>query len=209
MAKRRIPEFLLPFEQELLLEQFLPGCEVSEPTRGRPADPMVKLRDLCLVRLMLNAGLRCSEAINLKVKDLEPDSGRLRVLGKGDKERIVWLGKVDVKLIRAYLEARPGSQAPRSPIFLNLKEGRVSSRYVRKMVAEAAAAAGIEGKRVHPHILRHSFATDLLRATKNLRLVKEALGDEDLATTRIYTHIVNEELEEAMKNFRNWKVKLS
>jgi len=124
-------------------------------------------------------------------------------LGKGDKERIVWLGKADVKLIRAYLKARPGSQTHESHIFLNLKGKRVSSRYVPKMVAEAAATAGIDGKRVHPHILRHSFATDLLRATKNLRLVQEALGHEDLATTRIYTHIVNEELEKAMKNFRN------
>lgn len=141
--------------------------------------PMAKLRDLCLVRLML------------------------RVLGKGDKERIAWLGKADVKLILAYLEARPGSQAPGSQIFLDLQGNHVSSRDVRKMVAEAAVAAGIEGRRVHPHILRHSFAADLLRATKNLRLVQEVLGHEDLATTRIYTHIVNEELEEAMKFFRN------
>jgi len=83
MAKRRIPEFLLPFEQELLLQQFLPGGEVNESGRGRPAEPMVKLRDLCLVRLMLNAGLRCSEAINLKVKDPEPAGIRLQVLGQG------------------------------------------------------------------------------------------------------------------------------
>jgi integrase/recombinase XerD len=88
-------------------------------------------------------------------------------------------------------------------IFTNLKGKPLTGRYIRWMVAEAAAAAGITYKEVHPHTLRHTFATDLLRATKNLRLVQKALGHERIATTQIYTHIVDEELEDAMKNFRN------
>ena len=105
-------------------------------------------------------------------------------------------------LVTGYLEAQ-GNLSPTSPIFLNLKGGPLTDRYVRKMVAQVTAAAGITYKQVHPHTLRHSFATDLLRATKNLRLVQKALGHARIETTTIYTHICDDEMEDAMKNFRN------
>lgn len=203
MAKRHLPKFLLPFEQDLLLQQFLPAAAPGIGHRGRPPVPIVKLRDLCLVRLMLNGGLRVSEVLNLKVKDLEIGTGQVRVIGKGDKERIIWLNQADVKLVQVYLEVRPGGQAPDHFIFLNLKGARVSTRYIRRMVSGAAVEAGITGKRIHPHTLRHSFATDLLRATKNIRVVQKALGHNDLKTTQIYADIVDDEMEDAMKNFRN------
>jgi integrase/recombinase XerD len=150
---------------------------------------------------MLNSGLRCSEALHLRRRDLEPTTGRLKVLGKGKKERMLWLCEADVNLLLGYLNNQPGK--PEDFIFTNLKGGPLKPRYVRWMVGEVARAAGITYKEVHPHTLRHTFATDLLRATKNLRLVQKALGHEWIGTTQIYTHIVDEELEMALKTFRN------
>ena len=206
MTRRRIPNVLLAGEQKLLLQQFLPPPE-GEITdegnghrRGRPLSSFTRLRNLCLVRLMLNSGLRCSEALHLRRRDLEPTTGRLKVLGKGKKERMLWLCEADVKLLLGYLTNHPGK--PEDFIFTNLKGGPLKSRYVRWMVGEVARAAGITYKEVHPHTLRHSFATDMLRSTKNLRLVQKALGHAQLTTTQIYCHICDEELEDAMKNFR-------
>jgi len=207
MTRRKIPEVLIASEQEMLLKQFFPPPE-GEITdegngnrlRGRPLNSLTRLRNLCLVRLLLNSGLRCSEALHLRRRDLEPTTGKLKVLGKGKKERMLWLCEADVKLLLGYLNKQPGK--PEDFIFTNLKGGPLKARYVRWMVGEVARAAGITYKEVHPHTLRHTFATDLLRATKNLRVVQKALGHENIGTTQIYTHIVDEELEDAMKNFR-------
>lgn len=211
MAKRKIPDVLIAGEQDLLLNQFLPPSEGEEiedeegfRPPGRPISALSRLRDLCLVRLMLNSGLRCSEVLKLRRRDIELATGRVWVRnGKGGKDRVLWLGEADVGLLTGYLEAQGNLSlgAPDSPIFLNLKGEPLQGRYVRKMVAEAAREAGVQ-KQVHPHTLRHTFATDLLRATKNLRLVQKALGHARVETTTIYTHIVDEELEDAMKNFR-------
>jgi site-specific recombinase XerD len=202
MAKRKIPDVLLPGEQELILNQFLPPPEGDDFRPGRPLNSLTRLRNLCLVRLMLNSGLRCSEVLHLRRQDLEPTTGRLWVRqGKGKKDRGLWLCEADVNLLIGYLASQPGG--PKDLIFTSLKGKPLTGRYIRWMVAEVAAAAGITNKAVHPHTLRHSFATDLLRATKNLRLVQKALGHENVRTTQIYTHICDEELEDAMKNFRN------
>jgi integrase/recombinase XerD len=200
MTRRKIPDVLLAGEQELILKQFLGTDEGNGHRRGRPLNPFTRLRNLCLVRLMLNSGLRCSEALHLRCRDLEPTTGRLKVLGKGKKERMLWLCEADVNLLLGYFDNHPGN--PEDFIFTNLKGGPLKGRYVRWMVGEVARAAGIT-KNIHPHSLRHTFATDLLRATKNLRVVQKALGHENIGTTQIYTHIVDEELEDAMKNFRN------
>lgn len=199
--KRKIPDVLLPGEQELLLDQFLPSSEEDgERQGGRPVNALTRLRDLCLVRLMLNSGLRCAEALAVRLRDLEPATGKLLVHGKGSKERVLWLCEADVNLIMGYINGQPNG--PEDLIFRNLQGKPLTSRYVHYMVQGAARAAGLT-KTVYPHILRHSFATDLLRATKNLRVVQKALGHESLRSTQIYTHISDPELEEAMKNFRN------
>ncbi len=210
MARRKIPDVLLPGEQKLILDQLhaLPEGEATNEgdccrPPGRPASALTRLRDLCLVRLMLNSGLRCSEALHLRRRDLEPSTGKLWVRqGKGKKDRGVWLCEADVNLLAGYMADQGG---PEDLIFTNLKGGPLSSRYVRWMVGEVARAAGVDNKDVHPHTLRHSFATDLLRNTKNLRLVQKALGHENLSTTQIYCHICDDELENAMKTFRNGK----
>lgn len=183
---RKLPDVLTEAERLVLLKQ---------PNRRAPTG----LRNLCMIRLMLNAGLRSSEVLNLKVNDIDWMSGKLAVRqGKGDKDRVLWLNEGDLELLKSWRERRP---EPCELLFTTLQSGPVSGRYLRTMVARVAKKAGIE-KRVHPHLLRHSFATDLYRKTKNIRLVQKALGHEDLSTTMIYTHIIDDELEDALRNFR-------
>lgn len=202
MTKRKIPDVLLQGEQELLLDQFLPPLEENgERQGGRPVNALTRLRDLCLVRLMLNSGLRCAEALAVRLRDLEPASGKLLVHGKGSKERVLWIGEADVNLIMGYVNSQ-SSQGPEDLIFRNLQGKPLTSRYVHYMVQGAARAAGLT-KTVYPHILRHSFATDLLRSTKNLSIVQKALGHSSLRSTQIYLHIHDPELEEALKGLRS------
>ncbi len=183
---RKLPDVLTEEERLVLLKQ---------PNRRAPTG----LRNLCMIQLMLNAGLRSSEVLSLKVNDLDWMSGKLAVRqGKGQKDRILWINESDLELIKSWRERRPEQS---DLLFITLQGRQVSDRYLRAMVARVAAKAGIE-KRVHPHLLRHTFATDLYRETKNIRLVQKVLGHEDLSTTMIYTHIVDDELEDALRNFR-------
>ena len=152
---------------------------------------------------MLDTGLRLSEAVNLKWRDVDFNTGKLMVRqGKGAKDRILWIGDADLELLRAWRQrqAKDGKGDPEH-VFTALKGKPVSPRYVQAMVKRYATKAGI-GKNIHPHTLRHTFATDLYRETSKIRLVQKALGHANLSTTQIYTHIVDEELEEALKSFR-------
>lgn len=182
---RKLPEVLTAEEQEKLLAQPNPKCRTG-------------LRNLCMIRLMLNVGLRASEVLNLRPQDIDWMSGKLMVReGKGKKDRTLWIGEEDLDLLRQWREKRPGGEF----LFTTLRGERLDDRYLRAMVKRLARKAGI-AKDVHPHTLRHTFATDLYRETKNIRLTQKALGHADLSTTMIYTHIVDEELEEALKSFR-------
>lgn len=183
----RLPEVLNQNEQWSLLRI---------PNKKAPTG----LRNFCLLSLFLNLGLRVNEAINLKVNDIDWLSGKLTVReGKGGRDRILWLSSADLEHLSSWRQVRPPLS---NYLFCTLSGGRLSDRYVREMVKRYARRAGIE-KDVHPHTLRHSFATDLLRNTKNIRLVQRALGHVSLSTTMIYTHVVDEQLEEALKSFRN------
>ena len=182
---RRLPEILTGEEQTRLLEQPNPECKTG-------------LRNLCMIRIMLNIGLRASEVIFLKVKHIDWMSGKVYVRqGKGNKDRVLWLGEEDLELLRQWREVKPESEY----LFTTLKGDTLNDRYLRAMVKRLGEQAGIS-KDVHPHMLRHTFATDLYRETKDIRLVQKALGHSDLSTTMIYTHIVDEELEQALKFFR-------
>jgi len=190
-APRRIPEVLDPEEQARILGEL------------ERSDSLSALRNLALIRLLLNAGLRAREARELKIKHLDFKSGKLKVRGKGRKERVVWLSADDLALVRAWLTRRPGNGAPSGDLLFTSLDGSrpVNDRWLRRMVKRVAEQAGIV-KDIHPHSLRHTFATDLLRATKNLRLVQKALGHSNIETTTIYAHIVDDELENAMKELR-------
>ncbi|NIN61659.1 MAG: tyrosine-type recombinase/integrase [Candidatus Dadabacteria bacterium] len=167
---------------------------LSQPNKKAPTG----LRDLAIIRLMLNSGLRTSEVLNIQSEDLDWMSGRLLIKhGKGKKDRIVWINEEDLKIIRKWKELKPHVPL----LFTTLKGNYINDRYLRAMVKRRAKIAGID-KDVHPHLLRHTFATDLLKSTKNIRLVQKALGHASLSSTMIYTHVYDEELENALKLFR-------
>lgn len=188
---KRLPETLTPEEQEKLL---------AEPNRKCRTG----LRNYCMMLLMLDCGLRSAEVLALRFHDIDWKSGRLMVRGTGNggggkngKDRTLWLSDYDLEALRAWRAVRPAGNG----LFATLKGKHISARYLRTMIKRESRQAGIE-KDVHPHTLRHSFATDLYRETKNILLVQKALGHADLATTMIYTHLIDTDLEEALKKLR-------
>lgn len=188
---RKLPTVLTEEEQKRLLEQ---------PNGRYPTG----LRNRCILRVMLNAGLRLSETTALRWQDLDLMSGKLKVVeGKGAKDRYLWLGEEDLDLLRQWRERQIDRLGTRpTHVFTTLKGTPVKNRYVQQMTARLAEKASIE-KNVSPHTLRHTFATDLYRSTGNIRQVQKALGHADLSTTMIYTHVADGELEEAMRELRN------
>lgn len=161
------------------------------------------LRNLCMLRVMLDLGLRVSEVANLKVKDVNWTTGRDRARlivrqGKGGKDRVLRLGDDDMALFVTWRDRRP---VDGDYLFTTLKGGQLSTRYIRAMVERCAIRAGID-KKVGPHTLRHTFATDFFRETRNLKAVQDALGHSSITTTSIYTHLVNGELDDALRFFR-------
>ena len=148
------------------------------------------LRDIALAEVLYGSGLRISEAIGLDLNDV--DSDVVRVVGKGSKERIVPLSDAAVKRIRRYMEQRHallGDDYTEQALFLSVRAGkRLDRRQANRIVAKLAKLAGLP-KDVHPHMLRHSFATHMLEAGADLRSVQELLGHENLTTTQRYTHL--------------------
>ena len=184
-TRRKLPEVLSIDEVSSLLEQ----PDVSTP---------IGLRDKALLELMYATGVRVSELINLRQIDLLFDMEIIRVFGKGSKERLVPIGKVAIKWVREYqLKVRPKLVKIGSGDFLFLSRlGRKLTRMsVYKIVKKYASMAGIKIE-IHPHTLRHSFATHLLEGGSDLRSVQEMLGHASITTTQIYTHISNETLKE-------------
>jgi integrase/recombinase XerD len=152
-----------------------------------------------MMTLMLNAGLRASEVLHLRGRDIDWTSGQLMVReGKGKKDRSLWLSEPDLDLLRAWKSRRPVAG---ELLFTTLRGTPIKDRDLRAMVKRRARKAGII-KDVHPHMLRHTFATDLYRVTKDIRLVQKTLGHADLSTTMIYTHLVDDDVAHAMRTFR-------
>ncbi len=158
-------------------------------------------RDYLFMRLMLKAGLRASEATALRPEHIDLMSGKLSVReGKGAKDRTLWVGEEVLGELREWTDRRT-EEAKSSEFLLPTRKGtEVATSHLRRSVKRYARKAGIEEvDRVSPHTLRHTFATRLYRKTSNIRMVQKALGHSDLSTTMIYTHVVDEELEGAMK----------
>ena len=175
---RRLPRTLSPAEAERLVE-------AAAGTTPRA------LRDRALVELLYGAGLRVSEAVGLGRTDVDLEGRVVRALGKGSKERIVPIGRPAVESLRRYLSrGRPFLDARHRPeLFLNARGGALTRAGAFLILRRLAARAGLEPERVHPHLLRHSFATHLLEGGADLRSVQEMLGHADLATTELYTHV--------------------
>lgn len=184
---KKLPKVLTKEEQERLLEQF----NTRYPTPHR---------NLCIVRLMLEAGLRVGEVVALRPEHLAMTSCRLVVReGKGAKDRLLWVNEDLRDLIGEWIERQPDSEW----LFPTRHGTQVKTRYLREMVKRKAREAELqEADRVSPHTLRHTFATDLYRETGNLRLVQKALGHTSVSTTQLYTHLVDGELEEALRTHR-------
>jgi integrase/recombinase XerD len=149
------------------------------------------LRDRALVELMYGAGLRVSEAVGLDRAAVDLEGRLVRCLGKGSKERVVPIGREAVDALRRYLaRGRPFLDRRHRPeLFLNAQGGALTRAGAFLILRKLAATAGLEPDRVHPHLLRHSFATHLLEGGADLRSVQEMLGHADLSTTERYTHV--------------------
>jgi integrase/recombinase XerD len=175
---RTVPRTLSPSESERLIE-----AAAGVTPRS--------LRDRALVELLYGAGLRVSEALGLSRSAVDIDTRIVRVLGKGDKERLVPLGRPAAEALRRYLAlGRPHLDRRHRPdLFLNARGGALTRAGAFLILRRLAAKAGLEPERVHPHLLRHSFATHLLEGGADLRSVQEMLGHADLATTERYTHV--------------------
>src|SRR5215475_15486569 len=185
-TSRGIPDPLTPEEAAALLKI---------PNRRYPTG----LRNYVIIRLMLSAGLRCDEALGLLTLNVNLTSGQMKVRGKGQKDRVLWLDAEMLALMQSWRQRR---RVDSEFYFTTLKGKPLSGRYVRAMVERYKRKAGIL-RRCSPHTLRHTFATNLLRDTHNIEIVKRALGHEDISTNGIYLHCVDWELEAAMKSLQS------
>jgi integrase/recombinase XerD len=189
--RKSLPSFLRVEEVDRLLEQ---------PDLSKPQG----VRDRALIELLYSTGLRVSEIVNIRVSDLDPRTGTLRCIGKGDKERLVPVGRRALAAIQKFLEtARPAligkHPAPQTPyLFVNRDGKRISRIGVWRILSGCGRRAGIR-MRLSPHKLRHSFATHLLERGADLRSVQLMLGHADISTTQIYTHVVQERLKQIYK----------
>ena len=175
---RKLPRTLSAAEAERLVE-------AANGTTPRA------MRDRALVELMYGAGLRVSEALGLRRSAVDLDARLVRAFGKGQKERIVPLGRPAVDALQRYIAmGRPHLDRRNRPeLFLNARGGPLTRAGAFLILRRLAEKAGLEPQRVHPHLLRHSFATHLLEGGADLRSVQEMLGHADLSTTELYTHV--------------------
>ncbi len=191
--EKTLPRHLRPGEIERLIEA---------PAGKTPQDR----RDRALLELLYATGLRVGELVSLDWPDIDLEARVLRVLGKGGKERMVPFGAPAAEALKAWLQAteelrsrRPAKDGAREePVFLNNRGRRLGDRDVRRIIDRPSAAAGVPAG-VHPHTLRHTFATHLLEEGADLRTIQELLGHSSLATTQRYTHV---EIERMLRIYR-------
>ncbi len=186
-------------------EKYLPDT-LNEPDMERMIESVdttkpLGLRDRAMLELLYASGLRVSELANARLEMLNLDEGFIRVTGKGNKTRIVPVGKGAREALAKYLAGeRPSLVRPKTSthVFLSVRGGRLTAQRLWQIVKRRAELAGIESN-VYPHLLRHSFATHLLSNGADLRVIQEMLGHADIATTQIYTHVDERRLRQVVK----------
>lgn len=184
----KIPKFLTTDELERLIKAI---CFAKNPTAAA--------RNRAWIEMVYSSGVRVSEAASMNIGDVDFWNKSVRVVGKGNKERIVPIGSHGIKALRDYLKQRNedilGQTSQRRPVFTNTRAGeRLSTRGMHLMIADAARRAGIR-RNIGPHVIRHTFATHMLDAGCDLRSVQEILGHKNLSTTQIYAHLTSERLK--------------
>jgi integrase/recombinase XerD len=190
---RLLPEFLTMEEVDALLKAY------SNKSRD-----LLIIRNRTILEIMYACGLRVSETVNLKLDCLRFDEAIIRVFGKGNKERIIPLGIPAQRIMLRYIEKiRPyllKDNPEESFVFLSKNGKKLTRKRIWGIVKEAGKIAGIQ-KNIHPHTIRHSFASHLLANGADLRIIQEMLGHSDISTTQIYTHIENSKLKSVFKQF--------
>lgn len=187
--EKRLPLFLT--EEQMV--KLLAGPE--RLLANESIDRFTALRDRLVMELLYGAGLRVSELVGLNYESVDADHGVVRVLGKGQKERLCPIGKVASALLVEFKNNFAPSRAPSAPIIVNARSERLPVRQVQLMLKRYLAVAGLPMD-LTPHKLRHSYATHLLNAGADLRVVQELLGHAQLATTQVYTHLSVARLQE-------------
>ncbi|MGJ7032227.1 site-specific tyrosine recombinase XerD [Niabella hirudinis] len=190
-TRRNLPD-VLSFEE---IESIVATIDLSKPEGTR---------NKAILETMYSCGLRVSEVVQLRISQLYMDVGYIRVIGKGDKERLVPIGdaatkyiKIYLQEIRRYMAVKPGSE---DILFLNKRGAKLSRVMIFLIIKDLAAKARIT-KTISPHTFRHSFATHLVEGGANLRAVQEMLGHESITTTEIYTHLDREFLRKTLHQF--------
>lgn len=190
-GKRQLPEVLAAEQMATLLDAV-------------QTDTPLGLRSRALLETMYACGLRVSEARVLKQRDVMPDNGIVRVLGKGSKERVIPIGATALTWIARYQSSARGalynSSSTDDVLFLNNRGQALSRMGIWKIIQQASLQAGLQ-LHVHPHMFRHSFATHLLEGGADLRAVQDMLGHADIATTQIYTHVDRSYVQEVHQLF--------
>lgn len=224
-SQARILSALKSFYQFLVLEEFLtqnPTELTACPTIGRRLPHTLAvheiealfsaidhatptgMRNRAMLETLYSSGLRVSELVELRLSNLYFDEGFLRVLGKGDKERLVPIGRIALKYLRIYMEEvrchEPIQKGFANYVFLNRRGSTLTRVMVFLIIKELAHKAGL-GKEVSPHTFRHSFATHLVEGGADLRAVQAMLGHESITTTEIYTHLDRSYLKQVIQDF--------
>ena len=196
---RALPKVLSVAEVTRLFEA---AREAADKARARPAEHVRALRLICLLEALYATGLRVSELIALPAAAARAEGGTIMVRGKGGKERLVPLGQAAQKAMRDYrkllVESKIGETRWLFPSFGD--SGHITRQHVARELKELASAAGIEPRKMSPHVLRHAFASHLLANGADLRVVQALLGHADVSTTQIYTHLLDERLKSLVRD---------
>ena len=190
----RIERYLPETLNELEVEQLLNGIDMKAQ-HG--------LRDRAMIELLYASGLRISELANARLENFHPEDGVIRVIGKGNKTRMVPVGRKACEALAVYLSTERPKLVKRrtgNEIFLSERGTKLTTTRIWQIVKEKARHAGLD-KNIYPHLLRHSFATHLLSNGADLRIIQEMLGHADISTTQVYTHVDQQRLKSVHRQF--------